>query len=82
MNIFQFSQLSLSKRASYTWAKGSFIMARRSKYHVYYLYEVRGFFAEIGYTSALNKIEFIDAFQDTARLNPYMETIELEELPI
>lgn len=55
-------------------------MARRSKYHVYYLYELEGFFAEIGYTLSLSKIEFIDAFHDTGRLKPYLDTIPLDQL--
>lgn len=80
ISIFHFSQMSLTRRAYYTWRNGCFIIARRSKYHVYYLYELEGFYAEIGYTSSLGKIEFIDAFQDVERLKPYLDTIGLDQL--
>jgi len=79
-NPLYFSQMSLTRKAHYTWSKGKFIMARRSKYHVYYLYALRGFYAEIGYTNSLSRIEFIDVFQDMGRLNPYLEAIPLEQM--
>lgn len=80
INPFHFSQMSLTRKAHYTWSEGSFIMARRTKYHVYYLYALQGFYAEIGYTSSLGKIEFIDAFRDVGRLKPYLDSITLDKL--
>ncbi|MFP4089727.1 MAG: hypothetical protein ACLFUB_04375 [Cyclobacteriaceae bacterium] len=80
MNPLHFSQLSLSRKATYTWSHGHFIVSRASKYHIYYLYSIGRYYVEIGYTRKLSRIEFIDCFKDTGRLRPYLDSFQLSDM--
>ncbi|MDF9797182.1 hypothetical protein OKW21_002445 [Catalinimonas alkaloidigena] len=80
MDIDIFSKLTISRQAQYTWKHGSHL-ARKDGFRYHHdLYALNDFFVEIIYNLELGQVDKIEGFIQTARLNPYIEDISLNQL--
>ncbi|MEK6482370.1 hypothetical protein WJR50_32845 [Catalinimonas sp. 4WD22] len=79
MTVVDFGALSLSYRAQYMWAFGRLIASRSESYFSYQLYHLGDYFAELKYNKADNKIDDIEGFTDTQRLNRYLDSVSLDQ---
>lgn len=80
MELYDFNRKSLSQRAAAVWEYGTFLAIRPSGNCQLILYHMGPFFAEVWYQVEENKLEMVLGFKTKARLDPYLDQVDLSEL--
>ena len=80
MNIDLFTQLSESARLKYIEASGVLIAERKSAPCDVKLYQVGSFYTELYHHTHFNVIVNINAFTSLDMLDPYLETVTIDNL--
>jgi hypothetical protein len=80
MELYDFNRESISQRAVAVWEHGTFLAIRRSRDCQLILYHMGPFFAEVWYQVEANKLEMVLGFKTKARLDPYLEQVDLSGL--
>jgi hypothetical protein len=72
-----FDRLSEAKQTDLIWEDGVFLARRTQGFYNVLLFQIEGFYTEVFYHSHFNVIIKIESFNDTERLAPYLEAIDL-----
>jgi hypothetical protein len=80
MTYQQFTSLPKDMQARLTKEKGIFIAARSTKYALVKLYQVESFYVELYHDKKIACISIVNSFEDTERLQPYLQKIDVSEV--
>ncbi|HEY0041470.1 MAG TPA: hypothetical protein VGB71_12440 [Flavisolibacter sp.] len=76
----EFLHLSEEDQANLLYEQGVYIGKRKLGATIVILYQLEGFYAEVFYRQYRRIIECISCFSGTARLDPYLPEIDVEQL--
>ena len=76
--LYEFKLLSTEQQFTFLWESGVYLDARITDNYTINLYGIDGFYIEVFYNSANNKIEFLESFKSVDRLSPYLKSIDLQ----
>jgi hypothetical protein len=82
MRLNDFTPLSLEEKAARLYYQGVYIGKRKQGTTIVVLYQLEGFYAEVFYRTYRRVIDHIYCFSGTARLDPYLTDIDVEQLVI
>jgi hypothetical protein len=68
------------ERARALWEKGVLLAERTEGYHTKKLYQLHDIYVEVIWHTHFNVALKVTTFSDTEQLDPYLETISLEDL--
>ena len=77
MTFNDFNLLSYQEKIEAT-KKAAHIMSRNDELYFLFLYQLKSFYIEVLYHKELNFISALNGFDDTDRLTPYLDKIDLE----
>jgi hypothetical protein len=80
MDFYEFNYLTGSDRAELVWQHGSLLAIREHMGCSVILYKLPEFFTEVWYSPEDNQIVLVHGFKSSELLEPYIESINLEEL--
>ena len=80
MTLCEFSLLSEKEKTALLYKQGVYIGKRKLGSVTVLLYQLEGFYAEVYYRQYRRVVDRIRCFADTARLDPYLEEINVEHL--
>jgi len=80
MKLHDFTLLQDKEKITLLYEHGVYIGKRRSGDASILLYQLEGFYAEVYYKKYRKHIDRISCFSGTARLDPYLEEINVEHL--
>lgn len=80
MTLQEFLLLSEAEQTNLLYEQGVYIGKRKLAATVVVLYQLNGFYAEVYYREYRRIIECISCFAGTARLDPYLTEIDVEQL--
>ena len=75
----EFLYLSEEDQAHLLYEKGVYIGKRKLAKTIVILYQLDGFYAEVFYRHYRRTIECISCFSGTARLDPYLSEMDIEQ---
>lgn len=81
-NIEDFKMASFEKKCDLVIAASNYITSRKLADTKIYLYHTGEFFIEVYYSSKYKKVLMINAFDDMAGMEPYLESVSLRELAL
>lgn len=73
MNLYEFNVLPIRIKTEYILNKGTFLMSRKGTQALVHLYYVCDYYVEIFYGEKTNKILSIRTFNDTEKLDRYLD---------
>ncbi len=90
ITLIDFQKASFEEKCDWVTASSNYMCARKlgdAKVYLYgdakvYLYHAGDFFIEVYYSPTYKKILMINAFSNTAGLDPYLENISLRDLKV
>ncbi|RFZ91211.1 hypothetical protein D0C36_19945 [Mucilaginibacter conchicola] len=77
MTLLEFNDLDLQEKAEAVW-RGTFLADREADGLIVQLHRLSGFYAEVFYDAASNKINDIRSFTSNSYLAPYVALIKLK----
>lgn len=80
MKYREFNTLQELDQADTAWNKGVLLAERVEGFHSVALYQLDGFYIEVTRHTHFNVIIKVSSFRDTAHLEPYLKTINIEGL--
>ena len=80
MEISEFRELHQDDQAQTAWEYGEHIATRITLLHTVSLWQIEGFYVEIFYNQADQKIEKIRSFRSTILLTPYLKQIDISSV--
>lgn len=80
MDLHEFRELDQDDQAQTAWEYGEHIATRISLHHTITLWQIEGFYVEIYYNSAEEKIEKLRSFRSTIFLTPYLKQIDISSV--
>ncbi|HEY5826230.1 MAG TPA: hypothetical protein VIT44_17790 [Cyclobacteriaceae bacterium] len=80
ISLDDFKYSSFEKKCDVVTTKSDYLMMRKLGNCKIYLYYAGEFFIEVYYSPTYKKVLMINAFNDAAGLQPYAESISLEDL--
>ena len=80
MTLHHFNTLNQNKQKETMLERGAFLADRTTEDFITILYQVDGFYVEIIYLRADNKIVLVRSFDSADELQPYLEQIDLSNL--
>jgi hypothetical protein len=80
MNLHQFRRLNEMQQVTLVEERGVTVAERKTAYCNVQLFQVDSFYIEIYHHSHFNVITRIYSFDDTALLEPYLLSIDVDEL--
>ena len=80
MTLLHFNTLNQNKQKETMLERGAFLADRTTEDFITILYQVDGFYVEIIYLRADNKIVLVRSFDSADELQPYLEQIDLSNL--
>lgn len=80
ISLDDFKYASFEKKCDVVTTKSDYLMMRKLGNCKIYLYYTGEFFIEVYYSPTYKKVLMINAFNDAAGLQPYAESISLEDL--
>jgi hypothetical protein len=80
MNLQELTTLSQLDIAETAWKEGVLLGKRTEDFHTIYLYVLDELYIESTYHTHFNVLLHISFFTDPARLDPYLEAIDLSSL--
>ncbi|CCH52336.1 hypothetical protein BN8_01330 [Fibrisoma limi BUZ 3] len=79
MTPIYFTTLPADEQLDILYFKGDILANRYEDEHVYLLYSLDDFYVELRYDAYKSKLQHLDAFRDTDRLEPYLPyLVEME----
>jgi len=82
MRMQDFIPLPQKEKATLLYEQGVYVGKRKQGKVIVILYQLEGFYAEIYYRIYRREIDHISCFSGTARLDPYLASIDVEHLVI
>ena len=76
----QFVSLPKDIQARFTKEKGTILTGRETKFAHVWLYQVESFYVELYHDKRMACISIVNSFEDTERLKPYLEKIDVSEV--
>ena len=80
MELYEFRELHQDDQAQTAWEYGEHIATRITLLHMVSLWQIEGFYVEIFYNQADQKIEKIRSFRSTILLTPYLKQIDISSV--
>jgi hypothetical protein len=80
MKYREFNTLQELDQADTAWNKGVLLAERVEGFHSISLYQLDGFYIEVTRHTHFNVIIKVSSFRDTAHLEPYLKTINIDNL--
>ena len=80
MTLYQLNVLDEQSRYQVLWDQGVHIAERVTTEYTLILYQIDGFYVEVKYNQKTNKIEGLRSFGSINRLEPYLGSIEINNL--
>jgi hypothetical protein len=80
LSLHEFQSLGFDKKCDYIAFHGTYLASRPAEAKKIYLYYLHNFFIEVWITDRSNKVVCISAFTDTTNLEPYLSTIQINNL--
>lgn len=80
ITIFDFQNASFEKKCDWVTGNSNFLVVRKLGEAKVYLYHANDFFIEVYYSPTYKKILMINAFNNIAGLEPYLDEIALSDL--
>ena len=80
MNLSDFILLSLEQKGRVALHKGVLVAKRSTSSHLIFLFQINKFYVEMFCSLESKTIEEIRMFDATKLLNPYLETIQIDDL--
>lgn len=80
MTIHKFRRLNEMQQLSLTEQKGVAIAERKTAYCSVHLFQLHSFYVELYQHTHFNVVTRIHSFTDTALLDPYLESISIDDL--
>ncbi len=80
MELQEFRELDQDDQAQTAWELGEHIATRISLLHTITLWQIEGFYVEIYYNQADQKIEKLRSFRSTILLTPYLKQIDISSV--
>jgi hypothetical protein len=80
MTITQFNQLDEETQIDVAWKNGEIVASRFDEESKYILLQVFSFYVELRYNAASNVLDFVTNFVGTDLLEPYLNSINIDEL--
>lgn len=80
ITIDDFKVASFEKKCELVTSNSSYIASRTDQEMKVYLYHSGNFFVEVHYSTLLQRVLLIQAFNDVNSLLPYIESVSLEDL--
>lgn len=80
ITLTDFQKASFEEKCDWVTASSNYLFARKLGDAKVYLYHAGEFFIEVYYSPTYKKILMINAFGNTAGLDPYLESISLRDL--
>ncbi len=82
ITLIDFQKASFEEKCDWVTASSNYMCARKLGDAKVYLYHAGDFFIEVYYSPTYKKILMINAFSNTAGLDPYLESISLSDLKV
>ena len=80
--LLDFQNASFEKKCDWVTGNSNFLFVRKLGEAKVYLYHANDFFIEVYYSPTYKKILMINAFNNTAGLEPYLDQIALGDLKL
>ena len=80
MTLYHFNILEENEKASIVREKGVLVGEREDAFHKVLLYQVDAFYVEVYHHTHFNVITRFQSFNNTNKLQPYLQEISLEGL--
>ena len=80
MDVYQFRELDEDDQAQTAWQYGEHIATRMTLLHTVSLWQIEGFYVEIFFNQADQKIEKLRSFRTTILLTPYLKQIDISSV--
>ncbi|HZF65149.1 MAG TPA: hypothetical protein VEZ55_11710 [Chitinophagaceae bacterium] len=80
MNIFQYTQLTTGQKQDVLEKAGVLLAERERSFYQIKLYQVEEFYVEVYLHSHFNVVVNINAFTNVDCLDPYLQSINIDEL--
>ncbi|MEO1051925.1 MAG: hypothetical protein AAFX87_14940 [Bacteroidota bacterium] len=80
VTLDDFRLLPFEKKCEFVTFCGSYLAQTDMGNEKYYLYHLEDFYVEVCFDSSTNRVFSIQAFTDIARLDAYLEHVELSEI--
>jgi len=80
LTISDFQNASFEKKCDWVTGNSNFLVVRKMGASKVYLYHASDFFIEVYYSPIYKRILMINAFNNTAGLEPYLADISLADL--
>ena len=80
MTLHHFNALNQEKQRRLVLQKGVYLTGRRTRDFTVLLFDVDGFYIEVYFYTATNKVFLIKSFDHTDLLQPYLNTIDIKFL--
>lgn len=80
MDFYEFNYLPGSERAELVWQHGRLLTTRDHMGCTVVLYKMPEFFAEVWYSPEDNQIALVHGFNSTELLEPYIASMNLDDL--
>jgi hypothetical protein len=80
MKMYQFNCMDEVRQIELLWSKGALIGSRKQGFYKVLLYQVDSFYVEVFYEYFKGKMAKLNSFTDSDRLEPYLNSINIEAL--
>lgn len=80
MTLLQFRSLPGDVQRQVVLYKGVFLFGRNGVNATAKLYQVDGFYVELFFDQRMSEVTRLVAFEDTAKLEPYLRQVDVREL--
>lgn len=80
MTINKFRRLNEMQQLSLTEQKGIAIAERKTAYCTVHLFQLNSFYVELYQHTHFNVVTRVNSFTDTTLLEPYLESISIDDL--
>jgi hypothetical protein len=80
MTLIRFQSMSQHEQCELTLTKGVQLADRYKEDFTLLLYQFHTFYVELYYHTAINELVWVNSFDSTAELDPYLGYIDLKDL--
>lgn len=80
MTLSKFNKLSIEEQQKAVLINGVFLAERKDPPLRMMLYDMESFYVEVFFLSRYNKVAWFNAFQSTKKLEPYLQTIDVNSI--
>ena len=80
MTLYQFRSLPKDMQAQLVKQKGLYLFGRTTRHAYVKLYQVDNMYVELYFDKKMSFVAIVNAFEDTERLEPYLQLVDVSEL--